>query len=167
MVRGAILAAVLASAACVSPPEPATPADCQLSDADKAWVDRSLAAWRVASAQVANMRPPEPTRVVFFDASCVLSSPNALKAGVPVEQVTWNSVAHAGTIRLPDGGEMPAGVTSFASGDDAVTYFVMSTPSVWRAGGVDGGALSLETLMTAVLLHEASHVAQVGPYASR
>ena len=40
-------------------------------------------------------------------------------------------------------------------------FFVMSTPSVWRAAGKDGKGTSLETLMTAVMLHEGTHVAQM------
>ena len=40
----------------------------------------------------------------------------------------------------------------------------MSTPSVWRAGGVTSSYLDLETLMVAVLLHEGSHVAQASTY---
>ena len=43
----------------------------------------------------------------------------------------------------------------------------MSTPSVWRTDGVDGGPLGLETLMVAVMLHEGSHVAQAATYGLR
>ncbi len=97
----------------------------------------------------------------------MLTSANALTADVPVYRVTWTATTHNGAIPLPDGDEMPAGVTSFTAGEDGVTYFVMSTPSVWRAGGVSGGPIPLEAMMVAVLLHEASHVAQVGPYGPR
>lgn len=80
--------------------------------------------------------------------------------------VTWVASLHEGTIRLPDGSEMPAGVTSFVSGDDGQRYLVMSTPSVWQEAGVGEGS-GLETMMVAVLLHEGSHVAQIGPYGPR
>jgi hypothetical protein len=58
-------------------------------------------------------------------------------------------------------------VTSFASAEGERAFFVMSTPSVWRAAGVSNDALGLETMMTGVLLHEGSHVAQFGSYGSR
>ena len=40
----------------------------------------------------------------------------------------------------------------------------MSTPSVWRAAGKDGKGTTLENLMTAVMLHEGTHVAQMPSY---
>lgn len=101
----------------------------------------------------------------FFDADGVWVSGNALGgAGEP----TWSVTAHEGTVMLPNGDEIPMGVTSFATGDDeGRSFFVMSTPSVWAAGGVAGGPLGLETLMTGVLLHEASHVTQTPTYGPR
>lgn len=51
-------------------------------------------------------------------------------------------------------------------GREGQTYFVMSTPNVWQAAGVGEGP-GLETSMVAVLLHEVSHVAQIGPYGPR
>jgi hypothetical protein len=59
------------------------------------------------------------------------------------------------------------GVTSFASADEKKQpFFVMSTPSVWQAGGVGEGA-SLRLLMIAVMLHESSHVAQTRVFGDR
>jgi hypothetical protein len=43
----------------------------------------------------------------------------------------------------------------------------MSTPSVWGAGGVRGDPLSLDDLMTFVMLHEGSHVVQSPTYGRR
>jgi hypothetical protein len=43
----------------------------------------------------------------------------------------------------------------------------MSAPSIWRAGNVSGKGTTLENLMTAVLLHEATHVAQVPTYGAQ
>lgn len=161
-----ILLAGCASAPAAQPPlEPANA--CAISGADRAWIDRSLEAWRFASREISNIASVPRFRAIFFDASCVLASDNALTIDTPVDRVTWSSAPHAGMIPLPNGEEAPAGVTSFASGAGALTYFVMSTPSVWREGDVSGGPMPLETMMVAVLLHEASHVAQIGPYGPR
>lgn len=153
-------AVALTAFACASAPPP-----CALSARDRAWLDRALEAWRFASREITGIGRVPDVHAVFFNADCVLSSANALSSPDALG-VTWAASAHQGTVRLPDGSDIPAGVTSFASGKDGVLYFVMSTPSVWEAGGVGTGS-SLETLMVAVLLHEGSHIAQVGPYGPR
>jgi hypothetical protein len=95
----------------------------------------------------------------------VLTSDDALTSST-AQGVTWSAAPHAGKIALPNGEEIPAGVTSFTTGKEGLTFFVMSTPSVWEALGVDQGP-GLETTMVAVMLHEGSHVAQIGPYGAR
>jgi hypothetical protein len=156
------LAAALTASACVS--APMTPA-CALPETDRAWVDRALEAWRFTSREITGIEQVPDFQAIFFSADCVLRSGNALSS--PTAQgVTWTASPHGGSIALPDGSEIPTGVTSFASGKKGLTYFVMSTPSVWQAAGVGEGP-GLETTMVAVLLHEASHVAQVGPYGPR
>jgi hypothetical protein len=162
MLRTVALIAVLAASACASAPPP--PA-CALPERDRAWVDRALEAWRFASRELTGIGRVPDFQAVFFSADCVLKSGNALSS--PTAQgVTWTASRHSGAIALPDGSEIPAGVTSFASGEKGLTYFVMSTPTVWEAAHVGEGP-ALEALMVAVLLHEASHVAQVGPYGPR
>jgi hypothetical protein len=71
-------------------------------------------------------------------------------------------------VPLPGGQAIPTGVISFAMADDGGNFFVMSTPSIWRAAGKeDNGLGSLETLMVAVVLHEGTHVAQMPTYGKR
>lgn len=161
--RALAIAAALAGIACTSLPR-AAPA-CSLPDADRAWIDRATEAWRFASREITGIERVPDVQAIFFGADCVLRSANALSSA-NAAGVTWTAAPHTGTIALPDGSEMPAGVTSFASGKDGVLYFVMSTPSVWEAAGV-GQRPALDTTMVAVLLHEGSHVAQIGPYGSR
>ncbi len=158
------LVAALAATACTSVSAP-TPPPCSLSPSDRAWVDRSVEAWRFASREITGITSVPDLQGVFFSADCVLQSENALSVPAP-PVVTWTATPHDGTVPLPDGSEMPAGVTSFVSGQDDVIYFVMSTPSVWEAAGV-GTNPQLSTTMVAVLLHEGSHVAQIGPYGPR
>jgi hypothetical protein len=146
------------------PPNTAPARLCAISAEDQAWIARSVAAWRFATRAIGGFEAPAEMQSVFFDDDCTWISHNALGgAGAP----DWNVASHAGMITLPNRKELPAGVISFASGDEGHSFFVMSTPSVWRAGGVDGGPLGLDTLMTAVLLHEASHVTQVPTYGKR
>jgi hypothetical protein len=57
--------------------------------------------------------------------------------------------------------------TCIGRADETHAFFVMSTPSVWQAGGVRNDGLGLETMMVAVLLHEGAHVAQMNTYGAR
>jgi len=171
MGKGFVLAAVLTLSACASAPASAPPAapaapGCAVSAEDQAWIDRALETWRFASREITSIHPTGDFGAVFFDATCKLSSPNALSVARDSD-ATWAASPHSGTITLPDGNEMPAGVTSFASSEDGKSFFVMSTPSVWRAGGVVGDPIDLDTLMVFVLLHEGSHVAQMATYGPR
>jgi hypothetical protein len=159
------LAAALAMATTATAQEepPAVPG-CSLSEADRAWIELALEAWRFTSREITGIGAVPNSRAIFFDAKCVLTSPDAL-ANPDAQGVTWSAAPHEGSVRLPDGSEIPAGIASSASAKDGLKYFVMSTPSVWRANsGEDAG---LETMMIAVLLHECSHVAQTGPYGPR
>lgn len=137
---------------------------CTMSASDQAWIDRSVQAWRWALPHIVGVEAVTKMQAVLFSADCVLTSPRALTSTV---DPSWSSVQHVGTIELPDGDEMPAVVTSFTKVDGDRAWFVMSTPSVWRAGGVAGGPLGLETLMVAVLLHEGIHMLQVPTYGTR
>jgi hypothetical protein len=161
-VRTLAFAAVFAASACASSPAPRA---CTLPESDRVWIDRAIEAWRFASREITGIGSVSGFQAIFFSADCVLTSSNAL-SGSTAEGVTWTARAHTGKIALPDGSDMPAGVTSFAAGKKGRTYFVMSTPSVWEAAGV-GQRPALDTSMVGVLLHEASHVAQVGPYGPR
>lgn len=137
---------------------------CSMSALDQAWIDRSLQAWRWTLPNVIGTEAEVDAQALLFSANCVLVSRAALGGEA---NPLWTAVPHHGTIELPDGDRMPAGVTSFTSVEAEGAWFVMSTPSVWRAGGVPGGPLGLETLMVAVLLHEGIHVLQFPTYGAR
>lgn len=144
------------------PPE--TPA-CAFSASDQAWVERSIEAWYLAAREIAHIARPPSYRAILFDGSCVLSSEDALTS-FDGKAPTWKAAPHGGAVAMPDGTELPVGVASFTSGKDGAFWLVMSTPSVWQAGGIGKGD-ELATTMVAVLLHEASHVAQLTPYGRR
>jgi hypothetical protein len=161
------LAATLAVGTRATPQEsvPASGPACSMSAADRAWMERALEAWRFTSREITGIGSVPNFQGIFFDAGCVLTSANALSSPT-AEGVTWSAASHGGSITVPGGREVPVGVTSFASTEGELTFFVMSTPSVWSANGAGSGA-TLETTMVAVLLHEGSHVAQIGPYGKR
>jgi len=163
--RVLIAAAALVLVACATAPTPVIAPACSVSAEDRAWIDASLEAWRFTAREITEAPSPPVIEVVFFDDDCVLSSANAF--GGAAADAGWTATPHTGQVPLPGGDAMPAGVASFASAADGRPFFVMSTPSVWRAAGVSNEALGLEAMMTAVLLHEVSHVAQTSGYGAR
>jgi hypothetical protein len=164
--RYIIWVAFLTLALAVGPAARAADAACSLSDGDRAWVDRALKAWRFASREIAGIGDVPKFRAVFFDAACTLTSPDALNVG-GWQDATWAAARHEGQVLLPNGEQIPAGVTSYITGDDNGAIFIMATPSVWSAAGVSNAVIGLETMMVAVLIHEASHVAQSATYGAK
>jgi hypothetical protein len=150
-----MLFSLLAAAAAASAP----PA-CSLSPSDRAWLDRSMAAWNYASSELSGIGHVKSIEAIFFDHECVVTSASAMNGGPN----SWSGKEHRGKIVLPDGASIDPIVTSFAGSAEDRGFFVMSTPSVWRAAKVDPRGTTLENLMTFVLLHEASHVAQMPTY---
>jgi hypothetical protein len=133
---------------------------CQMSPADEAWIEQALQARRFMSRQIGSSAFNSTGTLILFDARCVVTGTGALADG----QVTWMSERHDGEVVLPGGAKLPADVTSFAGENEGTAFFVMSTPSLWRAKGVPAGAIGLEKLMTGVFLHESAHVAQFSTY---
>jgi hypothetical protein len=146
-----MLAALLAAAAAGAPA-------CTPAAADLAWLDEARAAWRLKLRRIPELTPPPKVSVVLFDRRCRWSSPDALQ---PRVSVRWSGTVHGGRVLLADGSRIPVGVTSFAGeATGGGSTFVMALPSVWAQAKVPGGPLGLDLLTKAVLLHEASHVAQ-------
>jgi hypothetical protein len=145
----AALTAAIAFAGCE-----ANAAPCAMSKDDAAWIGRALHAWDVVRAKDLRLSPVEPPTIVTLDAACAYTAS-------PKRPLRWVSAPYEKTFKLPTGEEAPAGVMSFASpyGESTRGFFVMSLPSVWRAGGVKS-TLGLETMMEAVLVHEIMHTRQ-------
>ena len=152
-----MLASIVSALIAVGEPASA----CHLSKGDQAWLDQSRRAWDYASTHLSGIGHVKKIEAIVFDKDCVVTSTTAMNGGPGV----WTARPHGGQIQLPDGNKIPVTVTSFAGSDPKTgNFFVMSTPSVWRAGGKDGKGTTLENLMTAVMLHEGTHVAQMPTY---
>ena len=119
-----------------------------------------MKAWNYAANRLSGIGHVKKLEAVIFDKECVVASSTAMNGGPN----RWTSKRHGGTINLPDGAALPVQVISFSGSDGDRSFFVMSTPSIWRAAGKTGKGTTLETLMTAVMLHEGTHVAQMPTY---
>ena len=161
-VNAVILAFSIFAVSCVS--IPAQP-PCSVTESDRAWIDRSLTAWRFATEEIAGITSFPANQAILFSEDCVLRSDNALSSRTAAG-VTWTASPHTGSVPLPDGSEIPVAVTSYAAGDEGERFFVMALPAIWEAAGIGTGG-SPETALIPVLLHEASHIVQTGPYGPR
>lgn len=157
-----MLATIVWALISLGAPAAASGQPCHLSGADQAWLDRSTHAWNYASTHLSGVGHVKKIEAIIFDKDCVVTSKTAMNGGPNV----WSGRLHGGRIELPDGNKTPVAVASFAGSDEktGTNFFVMSTPSVWRAAGKDGKGTTLENLMTAVMLHEGTHVAQMPTY---
>jgi hypothetical protein len=168
--RGLTIASAMLLSACAVAPATAPQSvasaaqECALSAADQAWVDASMDAWNDTAHRITGVGNVEKIRAVFFDTQCMVTSDTAMNGGPK----RWRATRHDGQVQVPNGPVIPAGVISFAMGGEDAEQFVMSTPSVWRAANKsDNGLGSLETLMTVVVIHEGTHVAQIPTYGER
>ncbi|KAA6460399.1 hypothetical protein DYQ86_15350 [Acidobacteria bacterium AB60] len=130
---------------------------CQLTTADRQWIEGALADWRFAEVHELKLEPTRLPVVVLFDDHCQYKS-----AAAATGDISWTGSFYQSTVLLPNGIRIPNWVVSFAApvdGSSAAGFFVMSLPSVWRSHNIQSG-LGLERLMNVVLLHEMSHARQ-------
>jgi hypothetical protein len=134
---------------------------CEMRASDRAWLDRSVIAWRQAAKSYGQFNVPANARVIIGSAECVLISDSAL---YPDRKIDWLAVDGKGQIPIIEDFTMPVSPVSRAIVVNDKPHFVISAPSVWHKANVPGGKIGLENLMTAVFIHETSHVLQHKSY---
>jgi hypothetical protein len=124
-----------------------------MSAADRTFLDESLATWEVVRAESLKIGPaPLPTFIVFDD------------------QCVWRDgkgSAHAGTIALPDGNEVPAAIMTFAGSHEGKPFLVMALPAMWRAEKRHRDNPRLDLLIRSVFVHEMTHTRQAASFGGR
>jgi hypothetical protein len=121
-------------------------AACVLPASDRAFLDSAVQAWEAVRAGDLQLAPaPLPTFIVF-DQHCVWRD--------------GRGSSHDGTIRLPDGNEIPARVMSFASTHEGKAFLVFALPAIWRAEERYKDDPRLELRLRSVFIHEMTHTRQ-------
>lgn len=159
-----VLLGLLAGAtATVRGESPVSSKGCAVPLSDKIWIDKTVKAWRYASTRIARIPRVEGVSAIFFSKDCKLTSDTALFG---TKSITWESAQIFDYVPLPGDEGYPITVVSRTqSVDNKSAFYLMSTPTIWRAANVEAGkSFDLETLMTAVMLHEAIHVSQSNTY---
>lgn len=128
---------------------------CVLSPDERTWIETSLAASRFVRTEKLHLTKDSHATIILFNASCRFE-------GKDEPNTKWAGTPHSGKIRIPDGDDIPAGVTSSTGKNDKTgqVFFVMALPSVWKAAGVKG-ALPDSVGLKAVFVHEFLHVTQL------
>lgn len=155
--KKSLVMAVLLLSGCASRPAQSS---CSLTPGDQAWLDRSVRGWITTRREVLEAAVPTAQDAVVFDRDCELHSTTAMLTS----QSQWSATPITSKQIRIGGQQISIGVVSATIGGEGGTRFVMSTPSVWRDAHVPPGSLGLETLMSAVMMHEATHVFQMGTY---
>jgi len=124
---------------------------CTISPADEVWLNRAFDASMETARFIGVDLNLESTRIVVFDADCVVTSS---------EKQERTYTPHTGTVDLPIG-TIAAQIISFAAPNPSGgSFFVMALPSVWKESGFEA-ELSVEDFTLGVFAHELSHIWQL------
>ncbi len=136
------------------------------------WLSRWLGAWEAMAGNVLKL-PPAPAPIMLFYDSEYVYTTSAVSApeGEPFEGPTffgstlpWRKSAHAGTLTLPDGQQVPVQLMTFAAPAEekgVEAFFVMAAPAFWNEAGIHSEAVGLDKMLTGVFLHEFAHTRQM------
>jgi hypothetical protein len=137
---------------------------CTVSKTDERWLSTALASWKSMRTELLGSQPTPETTALFFDDRCLYRADAMADDQRPLR---FEASHHSGQIELPSGAPLPVGVMSFAAPRDKDSvFFVMALPSVWEAAG-SRFAFDRRVFLTAVMIHEMSHVVQFRTYLQR
>jgi hypothetical protein len=126
--------------------------DCPISD--RPFIGNAIRTWDAVRHDSLHIDAAPLPRLIFFDERCVLDGERAY--------------AHHGTIKLPDGNEVPPQLMTFAgSYDGQKPFLIQALPSVWRTVERHHDNPQLDRLMRAVFVHEMTHTVQTRAFGER
>lgn len=147
-------------------------APCAVGANERAWVGNAITSWK--NVRESSLGLPSATLpwLILFNGSCVLhTNPNpkfvdhdilpvmpkrARFGGTTVSE--W-IVPHSGKIALPEGGEVPAELLSFAAPYDQgkASFLISALPTVWRKAPHLQSEPNIDILAASVFVHEMTH----------
>jgi hypothetical protein len=133
--------------------------------AARPWIEGWLAAWELTSRGILRLPDAPAPEMVFYDAACVYTTSTVAARGAPTvdgplwrgAKLPWRSLAHGGSLTLPDASAVPIALMSFTNvAQETGPFFVMAAPAYWRENGHGE-----EPGLTGVFLHEFAHTRQM------
>jgi hypothetical protein len=152
-------------------PVPAGERACELSDADRRWVQRALQGWELVRRDILKLDERSLPWIVLYDSSCtweiaptappladtsrLLSRPLTFAGG----DLAVRATPHHGTVLLPNRIEIPIEVKASTQlyRSDRLAFLVMAMPSVWRADRQHASKPFLDEFLQGAFVHELTH----------
>jgi hypothetical protein len=134
-----------------------------------AWIDDSISAWKKIQIESLKIRPGPLPWLILFDEQCVVHiNPDkgyrkgrnrAKRVKIAGEKVSQLIVGHEGIIPLPENGEVPAQLLSFAApyAKGTRSFLVSALPQIWKAAPHMKEEKHVEVLARSVFVHEMTH----------
>ena len=147
---------------------------CALSDADATWIQGALDGWSLVSREFLRVDGRPLPWILLFDASCVwhlspgptLDAPaRAVAASLTFDgtPVVVRAQEHRGTVQLPNGADVPAGVKASTAlyRNGRVPFFVMSLPELWQSDPHYARSPHRSEYLQGIMIHEMTHTRQL------
>ena len=152
---------------------------CPVGADERVWVGNAIAAWTKVRKESLGLPSAKLPWLLLFNETCVVNiepdpkflhhdpllvRPKRSRFGRATVRA-WIA-PHGGKISLPDGGEVPAGLLSFAAPYDSgkASFLISALPAVWRKAPHLQSEPNVDVLAASVFVHEMTHTLHSGFY---
>ncbi|HQU86750.1 MAG TPA: hypothetical protein PKY59_26695 [Pyrinomonadaceae bacterium] len=143
---------------------------CELGKNDRLWIEKTVGIWEKVRKDSLNISAQKLPWLILFDANCVwninpdvseFSAQNSIKDKIVFGKKSYEvfGLKHVGKISLPENGEIPAQLISFASnyGNGEKAFLVSAMPSIWKNAPHLKDEKNVDALVRSVFVHEMTH----------
>lgn len=143
---------------------------CKLETADRIWIEQTLNIWEKVRKNSLQTSAAELPWLILFDESCVFNvnpdksqfkAINSDKSAISFNRKSFDifTIRHNGKIALPEKGEIPAQLISFASNYDngQKAFLVSAMPQIWQKAPHLKDEKNVDALVRSVFVHEMTH----------
>ena len=152
---------------------------CPVGADERVWVGNAIAAWTKVRKDSLGLPSAKLPWLLLFNETCVIHiepDPKSLPHDpllVRPKRSRFGRITvrawiapHSGKITLPDGGEVPLGLLSFAAPYDngKASFLISALPAVWRKAPHLQSEPNVDVLAASVFVHEMTHTLHSGFY---
>jgi len=143
---------------------------CELEKNDRIWIENTVEIWEKVRKDSLNISAQKLPWLILFDENCVwninpdaseFSAQNSMKYKIVFGKKSYEVFAsqHEGKISLPENGEIPARLISFASnyGNGEKAFLVSAMPAIWKNAPHLKEEKNADALVRSVFVHEMTH----------
>jgi len=143
---------------------------CNLEMKDREWIEKTVEIWEKVRKDSLNISSHKFPWLILFDENCVWKinpdesqylPQNLAKDKIVLSKKSYDVFAlkHEGKIALPESGEIPAQLISFASNYDngQKAFLVSAMPQIWQKAPHLKDEKNVDALVRSVFVHEMTH----------